>query len=185
MIFKENEVPTGFVKLKDFLKNDSNGKEKLNQLFTLKRNNLSEFIDYWVEFEKRFQRIGSLLNYRPIFKEYYKEAFQELVNDNVQHIEIRYIFGQLFDENNPNYPIETAVLDLKEIEKEIQKTHPEFTVKIIYTSLKFLDKNMVQKELEKAYRLKKNTQISLQDLIWLPMKLQEIRWHILTLFGRI
>ena len=155
MIFKENEAPTGFVKLKDFLKNDSNGKEKLNQLLTLKRNNLSEYIDYWVEFEKRFQRIGSLLNYRPIFKEYYKEAFQELVNDNVQHVEIRYIFGQLFDENNPNYPIETAVLDLKEIEKEIQRTHPEFTVKIIYTSLKFLDKNMVQEELEKAYRLKK------------------------------
>ena len=185
MIFKENEAPTGFVKLKYFLKNDSNGKEKLNQLLTLKRNNLSEYIDYWSEFEKRFQRIGSLLNYRPIFKEYYKEAFQELVNDNVQHVEIRYIFGQLFDENNPNYPIETAVLDLKEIEKEIQRTHPEFTVKIIYTSLKFLDKNMVQKELEKAYLLKKNTQISLQDLIWLPMKLQEIRWHILTLFGRI
>ena len=133
--------------LKDFLKNDSNGKEKLNQLLTLKRNNLSEYIDYWVEFEKRFQRIGSLLNYRPIFKEYYKEAFQELVNDNVQHVEIRYIFGQLFDENNPNYPIETAVSDLKEIEKEIQKTHPEFTVKNIYTSLKFLDKNMVQKDL--------------------------------------
>jgi adenosine deaminase CECR1 len=44
-----------------------------------------------------------------------------LVNDNVQHVEIRYIFGQLFDENNPNYPIETAVLDLKEIEKEIQE----------------------------------------------------------------
>ena len=46
---------------------------------------------------------------------------------------------------------------MKEIEKEIQKNHPEFTVKIIYTSLKFLDKNMVQKELEKAYRLKKKT----------------------------
>ena len=81
MIFKENEAPTGFVKLKDFLKNDSNGKEKLNQLLTLKRNNLSEYIDYWSEFEKRFQ--------------------------------------------------------------------------IIYTSLKFLDKNMVEKELEKAYLLKK------------------------------
>jgi adenosine deaminase CECR1 len=71
MIFKENEAPTGFVKLKDFLKNDSNGKEKLNQLLTLKRNNLSEYIDYWVNL-KRFQRIGSLLNYRPIFKEYYR-----------------------------------------------------------------------------------------------------------------
>lgn len=155
MIFKENEVPNGFIKLKDFLKNDSNGKEKLLQLLTLKRNNLSEYIDYWVEFEKRFQRLGSLLTYRPIFKEYYQEAFQELIKDHVQHVEIRYIFGQLFDENNPNYPIETAVLDLKEIEKEIQKTHPEFTVKIIYTSLKFLDKTIVEKELEKAYQLKK------------------------------
>ena len=155
MIFKENEAPIGFVKLKDFLQNDSNGKEKLNQLLTLKRNNLSEYIDYWSEFEKRFQRIGSILNYRPIFKEYYQEAFLELLKDNVQHVEIRYIFGQLFDEKNKNYPIEKAVLDLKEIEKNIQKTHPEFTLKIIYTSLKFLDKTIVEQELEKAYQLKK------------------------------
>lgn len=155
MIFKEHGAPNGFVKLKDFLKNDSNAKEKLHQLLTLKRNNLSEYLDYWVEFEKRFQRIGSLLTYRPIFKEYYQEAFQELINDNVQHVEIRYIFGQLFDDNKKDYPIETAVLDLKEIEKQLQKTHPEFTLKIIYTSLKFLDKNIVEKELEKAYQLKK------------------------------
>ena len=155
MIFKTNEVPTGFVKLKDYLSSDPNAKEKLHQLLTLKRNNLSEYIDYWVEFEKRFQRIGSLLNYRPIFKEYYKEGFLELLKDNVQHVEIRYIFGQLYDEQKQDYPIETAVLDLKEIEREIQKTHPEFTLKLIYTSLKFLDKNIVEKELEKAYQLKK------------------------------
>ena len=155
MIFKPNEVPAGFIKLKDYLKSDSNAKDKLYQLLTLKRNNLSEYIDYWVEFEKRFQRIGSLLNYRPIFKEYYKEGFLELLKDNVQHVEIRYIFGQLFDEQRQDYPIETAVLDIKDIEKEIQKTHPEFTVKLIYTSLKFLDKNIVEKELEKAYQLKK------------------------------
>jgi hypothetical protein len=36
-------------------------------------------------------------------------------------VEIRYIFGQLFDEKNKNYPIETAVLDLKEIEKTSKK----------------------------------------------------------------
>lgn len=155
MIFKENEVPAGFVKLKNYLANNKDAKEKLLQLFTLKRNNLSEYIDYWAEFEKRFQRIGSVLNHRPLFKEYYKEAFLELIKDNVQHIEIRYIFGQLFDEKRQDYPIDTAVLDLKEIEKQIQKTNPEFTVKVIYTSLKFLNKDIVKEELEKAYQLKK------------------------------
>lgn len=155
MIFEKEEVPIGFIKLNDFLKSDANAKEKLRELYTLKRNNLSEYIDYWSEFEKRFQRIGSILNYRPIFKEYYQEAFLELLKDNVQHVEIRYIFGQLFDEKNKNYPIETAVSDLQEIEKNIQKTHPEFTLKIIYTSLKFLDKTIVEQELEKAYQLKK------------------------------
>lgn len=154
MIFSLNEVPDGFVLLKDYLKRP-NAKARLLELFTLKRNHLSEYIDYWIEFEKRFQRIGSLLNYRPIFKEYYKEGFLELLKDNVQHVEIRYIFGQIFDDQNHNYPTETAVLDLKEIEKDIQKNHPEFTIKIIYTSLKFLDKAIVEKELEKAYQLKK------------------------------
>jgi adenosine deaminase CECR1 len=75
----------------------ANAKEKL-RFIHFKKNNLSEYIDYWSEFEKRFQRIGSILNYRPIFKEYYQEAFLELLKDNVQHVEIRYIFGQLFDE---------------------------------------------------------------------------------------
>lgn len=154
MIFKENEVPTGYMKLKEYLK-DGNNREKLYQLLTLKRNNLSEYIDFWAEFEKRFQRIGSLLNYRPFFKEYYKEAFQELIKDHIQHVEIRYIFGQLFDEKKQDYPMETAILDLKEIENEIKKTNPEFTLKIIYTSLKFLDKKIVEKEFEKAYQLKK------------------------------
>ena len=155
MIFEKEEIPVGFIKLNNFLKSNANAKEKLRDLYTLKRNNLSEYIDYWSEFEKRFQRIGSILNYRPIFKEYYQEAFLELLKDNVQHVEIRYIFGQLFDEKNKNYPIETAVSDLQEIEKNIQKTHPEFTLKIIYTSLKFLDKTIVEQELEKAYQLKK------------------------------
>ena len=105
MIFEKEEIPVGFIKLNNFLKSNANAKEKLRDLYTLKRNNLSEYIDYWSEFEKRFQRIGSILNYRPIFKEYYQEAFLELLKDNVQHVEIRYIFGQLFDEKNKNYPI--------------------------------------------------------------------------------
>jgi hypothetical protein len=43
------------------LKNDSNGKEKLNQLLTLKRNNLSEYIDYWVNLKKDFKELGAYL----------------------------------------------------------------------------------------------------------------------------
>jgi adenosine deaminase CECR1 len=54
MIFEKEEIPIGFIKLNDFLKSNANAKEKLRDLYTLKRNNLSEYIDYWSEFEKNF-----------------------------------------------------------------------------------------------------------------------------------
>jgi len=153
-VFTKGQIPNGFVPLQQYLKSDTHAADSLLKLLTLNRHELSDYMDTWVEFEKRFKRIGNLVSYRPFFKEYYQEAFNELIKDRVQHVEIRYGFGKLFDENNEDYSADTVISDLKKIVAEIQKTQPAFTLKLIYSSYKFLDTTAVSQQLKKAFQLK-------------------------------
>ncbi|MBO9690424.1 adenosine kinase [Chryseobacterium sp.] len=153
--FEKGKVPAGFVSLDKKLTADPGFEKELQNLLTLKRDNLCSYTDYWIEFEKRFKRINLLLPYRPFFKEYYLKGFQDLIKDKVQHVEIRYIFDELYDFQHGKYPLKTSVTDLQDIIKEIQKTDPQFTVKLIYSSFKFLDNESIGKQLETAFELKK------------------------------
>jgi adenosine deaminase CECR1 len=153
--FTKDNVPKGFVSLDKKMILDSNFEKQLQELLILKRDQLNIYTDYWIEFEKRFKRIASLLTHRPFFKEYYLKGFQDLVKDNVQHVEIRFIFDQLYDFQNAKYPANTIITDLKDVLEEIHKTAPQFSLKLIYSSFKFLDPKSIEKQLETAFQLKK------------------------------
>lgn len=153
--FEKGKVPKGFIGLDQKLKADPGFEKKLIDLLTLKRDNLCTYTDYWIEFEKRFQRIGLLLPYRPFFKEYYLKGFLDLVKDKVQHVEIRFIFDELYDFKHGKYPLKTSITDLQDIVKEVQKQDPQFSLNLIYSSFKFLDPASIDKQLEIAFGLKK------------------------------
>ncbi|WP_185286534.1 amidohydrolase family protein [Chryseobacterium indologenes] len=153
--FENGKVPQGFVSLDKKLTAQPDFEKELLGLLTLKRDNLSNYNDYWIEFEKRFTRINLLLPYRPFFKEYYKEGFRGLLKDNVQHVEIRYVFDELYDFQHGKYPLTKTVTDLQDIVKEIRTSDPQFSLKLIYSSFKFLDPESIEKQLETAFALKK------------------------------
>lgn len=153
--FEKGKVPNGFVSLDKKLTSTPDFEKELQDLLTLKRDNLCSYTDYWIEFEKRFKRISLLLPYRPFFKEYYLKGFKDLIKDKVQHVEIRYIFDELYDFQHGKYPLKTSITDLKDIVKEIHQSDPQFTLKLIYSSFKFLDNESIGKQLETAFELKK------------------------------
>ncbi|CAI8770896.1 adenosine kinase [Chryseobacterium sp. IT-36CA2] len=153
--FEKGKVPVGFVSLDKKLASTPDFENKLLDLLTLKRDSLCSYTDYWIEFEKRFKRISLLLPYRPFFKEYYLKGFQDLIKDKVQHVEIRYIFEELYDFQHGKYPLKTTITDLQDILKEVHKSDPQFTLKLIYSSFKFLDNESIEKQLETAFEMKK------------------------------
>lgn len=153
--FEKGKVPKGFVNLDQKLSSNPGFEKELQELLTLKRDNLCTYTNYWIEFEKRFKRISLLLPYRPFFKEYYWKGFQDLIKDKVQHVEIRFIFDELYDFQHGKYPLQTSVTDLKDIVKEINKTNPQFSLKLIYSSFKFFDQKQIDQQLETAFGLKK------------------------------
>lgn len=153
--FEKGKIPNGFVSLDKKLTSNPGFEKELQDLLTLKRDNLCTYTDYWIEFEKRFKRISLLLPYRPFFKEYYLKGFQDLIKDKVQHVEIRYIFDELYDFQHGKYPLKTSITDLQDILKEIHQSDPQFTLKLIYSSFKFLDNESIGKHLETAFEMKK------------------------------
>lgn len=153
--FAKENVPQGFVSLDKKLTSDPGFESKLKELLILKRDNLCSYTDYWIEFEKRFKRINLLLPYRPFFKEYYLKGFQDLAKDHVQHVEIRFIFDELYDFEHGKYPLKISITDLQDVIKEVHQSNPQFTLKLIYSSFKFLDPASIEKQLEVAFGLKK------------------------------
>ena len=153
--FENGKVPQGFVSLDKKLLSDPHFEKELLELLTLKRDKLCTYTNYWIEFEKRFQRINLLLPYRPFFKEYYLKGFQDLAKDKVQHVEIRYVFEELYDFQHGKYPLKKSITDLQDIVKEVQKSNPQFSLKLIYSSFKFLDPQSIEKQIETAFELKK------------------------------
>ncbi|WP_300685954.1 adenosine kinase [Chryseobacterium sp.] len=153
--FEKEKVPEGFVNLDKKLASNPDFEKELQNLLILKRDNLCTYTDYWIEFEKRFKRISLLLPYRPFFKEYYLKGFQDLVKDKVQNVEVRFIFDELYDFQHGKYPLKTSITDLQDVLKELHKSDPQFSLKLIYSSFKFLDPENIEKQLEIAFELKK------------------------------
>lgn len=154
VFFNTSKIPSGFVLLNEALDENPNFAQELKNLLILNRSTLQASDDFWLEFEKRFSRIMALHNYRPLFKAYYKQAFLDLIADHVSHVEIRFIFGNLYDEQNESYPIDTMVDDLVDVVKDINETHPNFSLNLIYTSFKFLDVAAINTQIDEAFRLK-------------------------------
>lgn len=153
--FAKENVPEGFVSLDKKLISDVHFEKELQDLLTLKRDNLCTYTDYWIEFEKRFKRISLLLPYRPFFKEYYLKGFQDLAKDHIQHVEIRFIFDELYDFQHGKYPLKTSITDLQDVLKEVRQSNRQFSLELIYSSFKFLDPESVEKQLTIAFELKK------------------------------
>jgi len=51
--------------------------------------------EVWNAFEQRFGVLFSLLTYRPVFEDYYRQTLQEFLDDNVQYVELRVMLPEV------------------------------------------------------------------------------------------
>lgn len=158
--FPENKVPKGFSSAKILDSTKTNFKERLFELLTFSKEPTQDSLDVWGKFEKIFQRIDGAYTYKPLFESFVHNAAEHLIEDGIMHMESRFIFNPKYDfdtsGNRVEYPLDTTIQILKRVEKDIKKTHPEFTHKVIYTSLRFFPKERVTQELVNAFKYRKN-----------------------------
>jgi adenosine deaminase CECR1 len=107
---------------------------------------------------KRFtdvlRRLRGFLRYRPVFMEYYREAFQTLLADNVQYVELRAGIGPLYDLNGNTWTPEESVDLFQKIRDEVRVTHPEFDLKLILAYYREESRASVWDNLQQAVKLR-------------------------------
>jgi adenosine deaminase CECR1 len=152
--FRPDAVPEGFYEVSRLAESRPGFEEDMYELLVLEDELAQDSIYIWDEFDRIFQRLGGFYAYQPVFKEYNRVVIDSLLADGLQHVELRVIpRAGLYDLEHPAgyYNEDTVLTYLQELEQEVQQTHPEFSLKVIYTFLRFFPEEVVAEELEKAY----------------------------------
>ena len=157
--FGKDEIPTGFRSAAELLQSEDNFKAELLELLTITNEPAVDSLDIWVEFQKVFKRIGGAYDYNPIFSDYLENVAQNLIDDNVMHMETRSFFGPKYtidaSGSSVYFPLDSTFQGIERATKNIQQKHPDFTHKAIYTSLRFFPAEKISEELVTAYQLRK------------------------------
>ena len=151
--FPNHKIPVGFLPIQQVYSEDPQLKTELYRLYTLGSEDDS-VPDIWVEFEKIFVRIGSFISYRPVFTEYFRNAFEALAEDGVQFVEIRTSLGGVMNEDG-TYTQDEALLDLyKTIIANVRTSYPWFDLAIIPNSKRSTSVENVVSQIQRITRLK-------------------------------
>jgi adenosine deaminase CECR1 len=155
--YHENEEPTGFKKALQLNEEIPHFKDSLFTLLTFDESIDADSVDIWGEFEAVFQRIYGFVRYQPVFKDYFYHAFEQLVDDGVQHVELRGIFNELYDLQHlaGYYNADSSIRYFQEAAGEIRHKEPAFTLKVIFTALRFKSKEDIERKLVEAFELRK------------------------------
>lgn len=91
----------------------------------------------WQRFEMILVRANGLINYRPVFTDYYFEALREFWDDNVQYVEVRALLPEVYELDGTTLsPAEVMGL-YKNTTDQFVAAYPDFTgAKIIKTNLR-------------------------------------------------
>lgn len=115
--------------------------KKVRQFFTLIVDNPS--IHYhdinvaWNKFMQLFIVFSGIVEYKEVWRDYFRQSLQELYDDNVQYLELRSVFPDLYDMDGNKYgPIDVAQI-YADVLKEFKATHKDFVgCKFIYAPLR-------------------------------------------------
>jgi adenosine deaminase CECR1 len=185
--FKDNAAPAGFRKAVELAENEKQFTSRMLELLTFGEQQDADSVQVWKEFEKRFTRVRDFAGYKPLFKAYYIQGFQELIHDNIQYAEIRAILGfPIYDLEHSRaeayYTTDSIIRYFREVQEEIKASDPAFRFRLIYTFIRGFDRNAVDAEFVKAFQYQKRYPdiISGFDLVG-----EEDRGHTTAYFSKV
>jgi adenosine deaminase CECR1 len=85
----------------------------------------------WVEFSACFERLGNVLNYQPVFLDYFVDAFETLAADGIDHVDMRIDLNPLFDFQGHKWSGMALVDEYLKARDLVRKTYPDFNLRLI------------------------------------------------------
>lgn len=114
-------------------------------------------LDMWKDFNLRIARVTSLAKYMPLFKEYLIEAFSSYHDDNVQHIEIRKVYQDLYDDSGKIYD-EVEILNIiyDTLNKFNAENKANITLQFIFSSGRGASPENIFEDMKRVVNLREN-----------------------------
>lgn len=115
-------------------------KSKLT-LFREKSEEINGDIDStWSSFQSLFGFISPLINYKPVFREFYFAMLLDFHQDNINHIELRSVIPEVYELDGTKLPPEEVVGLLKNISDDFVTKYPDsMGMKFIYAPMREVD----------------------------------------------
>lgn len=151
--FSKDKVPEGFQSMKKLAAEDARFIQIVVDMVVMTAQDVAS-ANPWNKLNACFKRLSGLLRYEPLFREYYKTAFETLIKDKIQFVELRAGLHELFDDNQKIYSKNEVIDIYRTISQEIKERHPEFNLKIIISDLRSDDATRQKSLLEEAFQLR-------------------------------
>jgi len=151
--YAKHQAPEGFQEVAILRGKIPNFDEVLTSILSIKQEKATRS-GLWVDFENWYKRTSGLIHYKPAFIKYYTLAFESLLRDNLQYMELRSLNTPVY---NLDGSVESTIATVElfsEIKKEFRKKHPGFNFNLIYTDFRNTPKKKAFELLELAYRLR-------------------------------
>lgn len=151
-------APAGFQAIGELNTRDASFADQLYKLVTFDENIDRDSVDIWYEFEAIFQRIYRFVTYRPIFPAYLDRGLDILVQDGIQHVELRMPFrNRMYDLEHLDggSPVEEFAQILEQALTRQRQKDPAFTLKVIHTDLRFKSNAVIWDDIQAAVSMKK------------------------------
>lgn len=152
-IFPKGKIPAGFQSMSELAEKDPGFVSKVIEMITMSAED-SASVNPWNKFNACFARIEELFYYEPIFRDYYKQAFEAIAEDNVQIVELRAALDNIYDVDGKILVNNEVVNIYKDIVQEVRKKYPHFTLKLIISEFRTKNIEEARHSLERAFKLR-------------------------------
>lgn len=172
-----------------------NADKHLKELNNFTDSNLREYYSFmnvehtkdvkyiWDEFNLIFSRVSQILTVKDFFMEYYKRAFQELVEDNIDYVELRFGMAKLKevtwpdvcvrppeDEDKTEKECWDAIEVIWDVYQEFIKTNKDFRLKLIISGSRRkktgeIIEDKINKALEETYNWMQNKAFQKENFV--------------------
>eukprot|EP01132_Coremiostelium_polycephalum_P003890 gene3890-4856_t len=123
---------------------------------TLEGRDLGDYVTLWRTFDGIFGRVSGLVTYVPITIGYMLHLFDQMIADNVQHVELRKCFGDFYDLEGNTYNDTWFVETMESLVQQTRSKYnmPQFQVKIIGCNGRHSNTSVVMDMLEYSLELR-------------------------------
>ncbi|XP_070581355.1 adenosine deaminase 2-like [Ptychodera flava] len=111
--------------------------------------------EVWTYFNDYFATVDGLVFYADVFEDYYRQGLKEFNDDGVQFMEVRALLQPIYELNGTRHDSEYTLQRYEDANRDFLETYQDsMGSKIIFTSLRILDKPTIESVVNTAIQLR-------------------------------